>query len=218
MRPFTFINVAASADGKISDQKKRQIKISCEEDAERVDRLRASSDAIMVGIGTVLSDNPRLTVKNESLRSQRVADGKPSNPIRVVVDSRCRVPQTSHVLNDDARTILAVSEKAEKTRVEEISEMAEVIITGKERVNLSALSTRLFEIGIGKLMVEGGGTLNHSMLSEGLVDEIIVYYGNMIIGSGPSPVEGNSFDPPLRLELSEMEKIGNGVFVRWRCV
>lgn len=218
MRPFTFINIASSADGKISDQNRAQIKISCEEDAQRVDRLRASSDGIMVGIGTVLSDDPRLTVKSEELRRERVSNGKLPNPVRIIVDSTCRVPPDSQVLNDDASTILAVSERAEKRKIEEISQMADVIITGKERANLSALAARLFELGIGKLMVEGGGTLNHGMLSEDLVDEIMIYYGNVIIGDGPSPVDGNSFDPPLKLELREMEKIGEGILVRWRRV
>lgn len=218
MRPYTFINIAASADGKISDQKRKQVKISCEEDAQRVDRLRASSDAIMVGIGTVLSDDPRLTVKNEELRNERVAAGRPPNPIRVVVDSGCRVPQTSQVLKNDAQTIVAVSERAEKNKIEEISHMAEVVVTGKERVNLSGLAARLFEFGIGKLMVEGGGVLNHGLLSEGLVDEIMIYYGNEIIGDGPSPVDGRSFDPPIQLELKDIERVGEGVIVKWRCL
>lgn len=218
MRPFTFINIAASADGKISNQNRVQIKISCEEDARRVDRLRASSDGIMVGIGTVLSDNPLLTVKNEKLRQERTYQGKPSNPVRIVVDSTCRIPPDSQVLHNDARTIVAVSERAEKKRIEDISQRAEVVITGKEKVDLSALAVRLFELGIGKLMVEGGGTLNHGLLSKGLVDEIMIYYGRVIIGDGPSPVDGKSFNPPLKLELKGVERVGEGVVAKWRCL
>lgn len=218
MRPFTFINIAASADGKISNQDRVQIKISCEEDAKRVDRLRASSDGIMAGIGTVLSDNPRLTIKSEELRNERASYGKPPNPTRIIVDSMCRIPTGSQVLGDDAHTIVAVSERAEKKNIEEVSQVAEVMVTGKERVNLSALASRLFEWGIAKLMVEGGGTLNHGMLSEGLVDEIIIYYGNAVIGDGPSPVDGESFNPFLKLELKDVERIGKGVVAKWRCL
>lgn len=218
MRPFTFINIAASADGKISDQNRMQVKISCDEDATRVDRLRSSSDGIMVGIGTVLSDNPRLTVKSAKFRQERASHGKSPNPVRIIVDSTCRVPPDSQVLDDNAPTIVAVSERAEKRRIEKISSIAEVLITGKERVDLSALAARLFEMGIGKLMVEGGGTLNHGLLWEGLVDEIIVYYGSVIIGDGPTPVDGKSFTPPLELELKEVEKVGEGIVVKWRCL
>ncbi len=218
MRPFTFINIAASADGKISNQRKDQIKISGEEDAQRVDGLRASSDGIMVGIGTVLSDNPRLTVKTEELREERAVNSKSPNPTRIVVDSKCRVPPDFEVLNDEARTIVAVSERAEKKRIEEISHKADVMITGKERVDLSGLAARLFEMGVGKLMVEGGGKLNHGLLSQRLVDEVIIYYGNTIIGDGPTPVDGKSFDPPLQLELKGLERVGEGVVVKWRCL
>ncbi len=220
MKPFVFINIASSVDGKISDENRRQIKISCEEDFRRVDRLRAESDAIMVGIGTVLADNPRLTVKSEELRRWRIKQGKPENPIRVVVDSRCRIPLNAKVLNNDAKTIVAVSKLADKSKVEELKERAEVVCFGESRVDLVALMNYLYEIGIRKVMVEGGATLNYGLLREGLVDEIYVYYGNMIIGGAKAPtvVDGCSFSPPLELELISVEKIGKGVLTRWRVI
>ncbi|MDD3934298.1 MAG: dihydrofolate reductase family protein, partial [Methanoculleus sp.] len=75
MRPFVFVNVAMSADGKISTRERRQVRISGSGDFSRVDRIKAESDAIMVGIGTVLADNPSLTVKSPELRAERVAAG-----------------------------------------------------------------------------------------------------------------------------------------------
>ena len=92
MRPFIFINIAASLDGKISDENRKQLRISCKKDLERVDELRAESDAIMVGIGTILADDPSLTVKNSELRKLRVKKGRDENPTRIVVDSKCRIP------------------------------------------------------------------------------------------------------------------------------
>jgi len=217
MRPFIFINVAASADGKISNEKKEQVKISSQEDFERVDRLRASCDAIMVGIGTVLSDNPALTVKDEKLRKERVKRGLPANPVRIVVDSRCRIPVDAEILNDEAKTIVAVSELADSERVSEIGRRAEVIVTGEKKVNLRNLAEKLYEIGIRKLMVEGGGTLNSGLLHEGIVDEIYVYYGDILIGGkdSPTPIDGTSFNPPLKLKLVEMEMLGSGLLARW---
>ncbi len=218
MKPFVFINIAASVDGKISDESRRQLKISCEEDFKRVDRLRAESDAIMVGIGTVLADDPRLTVKSEELRRWRTDQGKPENPIRVVVDSRCRIPLNAKVLNEEARTIVAVSKLADRSKVEELRHKAEVVIFGESKVDLKALMGYLYEIGVRKVMVEGGATLNYGLLEEGLVDEIYVYYGSMIIGGAKAPtiVDGLSFNPPIELELISVEKLGRGVLTKWK--
>ncbi len=219
MKPFVFVNVAASIDGKISDERRVQLRISCEEDLRRVDELRASSDAVMVGIGTVLSDNPRLTVKSAELRTKRVEEGKGENPIRVVVDSRCRIPVDSEILNDDAETIVAVSERAEKGRVETIRKKAkaEVVVLGKELVDLKALMDYLWWRGIRKLMVEGGATLISSLFAENLVDEIYVYHAPMVIGGKNSPTvcDGKSLIPPRRLKLIDVSKVGEGVVTRW---
>ncbi len=220
MKPFVFINVASSVDGKISDESRRQLRISCEEDFRRVDELRAESDAVMVGIGTVLADDPRLTVKSEELRRWRVKRGLPENPIRVVVDSRCRIPPNARVLGGEAETIVAVSRVADRNRIERLRERAEVVVLGENRVDLVALMRYLHERGIRRVMVEGGATLNYGLLKEGLVDEIYVYYGNMIIGGAKAPtvVDGTSFDPPVELELISVERVGRGVLTKWRVV
>ncbi|MRR35450.1 2,5-diamino-6-(ribosylamino)-4(3H)-pyrimidinone 5'-phosphate reductase, partial [bacterium] len=91
-RPFVFINNAMSADGKISSVERRQVRISGREDLARVDRLRAESDAVMVGIGTVLADDPSLRVKSDLLRQTRQDRGQLENPQRIVADSRARTP------------------------------------------------------------------------------------------------------------------------------
>ncbi len=91
-RPFVFINAAMSADGKIATAERKQTRISGTLDLDRVDELRAASDAVMVGIGTVLSDNPSLTVKSEQRRDKRRAQGLPENSVRIVVDSAARTP------------------------------------------------------------------------------------------------------------------------------
>ncbi len=218
MKPFVFINIASSVDGKISDESRRQLKISCDEDFKRVDRLRAESDAIMVGIGTVLADDPRLTVKSEELRRWRVEQGRAENPIRVVVDSRCRIPLNAKILSDEAKTIVAVSKLADRNKIERLRQKADVVIFGENKVDLTALMKYLYEIGVRRVMVEGGATLNYGLLKEGLVDEIHVYYGNMIVGGAKAPtvVDGSSFNPPIELELISVEKLGRGVLTKWK--
>lgn len=220
MKPFVFINIAASIDGKISDESRRQVRISCEEDMRRVDALRASSDAIMVGIGTVLSDDPRLTVKSEELRKKRIEKGVDANPIRVVVDSRCRIPPDAKVLNSEAKTIVAVSKAANPDKIDEIRKKADVVVLGDKKVDLRALMEYLHSIGVRKLMVEGGATLNYGLLKEELVDEIYVYYGSIVIGGANSPtiVDGISFSPPVRLELMEVSKLGRGILAKWKVI
>jgi len=218
MRPHVLINVAASVDGKISDESRRQIRISCKEDMERVDRLRAESDAIMVGIGTVLADDPKLTVKSKALREERSRAGRTPNPLRVVVDSKARLPLDAKVLDGEAETLVAVSESADREKLNSLKKKAETFVAGKDKVDLRALLEYLYSLGVKRLMVEGGARLNHALISERLVDEIIVYYGNMIIGDGPTIADGTSFKPPVSLELVEIKKLGKGVLAVWKCI
>jgi 2,5-diamino-6-(ribosylamino)-4(3H)-pyrimidinone 5'-phosphate reductase len=216
MRPYVFVNIAASLDGKISDESRKQVRISCEEDLKIVDTLRAESDSIMVGIGTVIADDPRLTVKDASLRKERVKAGKPANPLRVVVDSRCRVPLNSKVLNDEARTLIAVSRIAPEEKVRKVKKVAEVAVFGEERVELPALLEYLYSKGVRRLMVEGGGTLISSLISENLVDEMRIYYGPLFIGGRNSPTvcDGKSFLKKCIIE--KIERIGEGFAVTVR--
>lgn len=213
MRPHVFINVASSLDGKISDETRKQLRISCKEDMERVDRLRAEADAIMVGIGTVLSDDPRLNIKSKELRDLRLLNGKPENPIKVVVDSKCRIPENAKVLEGDV--IVAVSKLADKSKVEKISKKAKIVIFGEERVDLKSLMEYLYNTGIRKLMVEGGGTLISSLLHQSLVDEIFIYYAPIIIGGANSPTicDGSSFEVPKRINIVSVERLGEGLLV-----
>lgn len=207
-RPFVFINAAMSADGKISTYERRQIRISSDADMRRVDELRAGADAIMVGIGTVLADNPGLTVKFGN-----------GNPIRIVVDSMARTPVNAEAITrKGGPTIIAVSKSAPNKRVNALRERVDIIVAGDERVSLPELLGELKSKGINRLMVEGGATLNWGLISKGLVDEIYVYMGNMIIGGEDAPtlVDGLGLKEPMKLELLNIERMDEGVLVKWR--
>lgn len=219
--PFIFINSAMSADGKISTRKRKQVRISGAFDFERVDILKASSDAVMVGIGTVLSDDPSLTVKSDERKRQRIESGKEENPVRIVVDSHARTPLDADVLKKgQGERIIAVSDAAPAERVAKLSQYAKIITAGSGQVDLIKLMGILKDMGIERVMVEGGATLNWALVEAGLVDEIYTFVGNIIIGgtTAPTLADGHGFgerDEVCELRLIDTEMIEEGVLLRW---
>lgn len=212
MRPYVILNAAMTLDGKIAT-KTGSSEISGEEDLRRVHELRRECDAIMVGINTVLADDPRLTV-------HRVDAEEGDNPLRVVVDSRARTPLDFRVLNDEAPTVIGVSERAPASRVNELRKRAEVVVAGKDRVDLHMLLERLHEMGVRRLMLEGGSTLNFSMLTEGLVDEVRVCIAPMIAGGREARtlVDGEGIDDmsdAIKLELERFYTLGEDIIVEY---
>jgi len=218
-RPFIFINAAMSADGKIAPIERKQTRISGSLDFDRMDELRATSDAIMVGIGTVLSDNPSLTVKSAARREKRRVQGLDENPVRIIVDSMARTPVDADIFKKGTgRKIIAVSKSAPKEKVKELSKAAQIIVAGEKTIDLEKLVVELKSQGINRLMVEGGATLNWGLISAGLVDEIYACIGNIIIGgrTAPTLVDGEGFSGEFcKLELLSCEKMGEGVIIRW---
>lgn len=208
-----------SADGKISSIDHKQVRISGQEDMARVDALRSDSDAVMVGVGTVLADDPGLRVKSDMLQKLRIEGGKTKNPLRVVADSLARTPPKAKVLGPGC--IIAVSQSAPSDRVMNLSKMCKIVRCGSSRVDLHNLMSILYEMGVRRLMVEGGATLNWSLIQSGLVDEIYVYIGGLIIGGTISPtlVDGPGFigDFP-QLNLTDVKPLDTGVLLKWSVI
>jgi len=221
-RPFTFINSAMSADGKISTKKRKQVKISGKADFDRVDELRAGADAVMVGIGTVLADDPSLTVKSDERHKRRMAKGLDENPARIVVDSAARITLTADVFNKGTgKRIVVVSRSAPSDKVKALKSVAEVIVAGEKQVDLAEMARELKKRGINRLMVEGGATLNWAMARAGLVDEISTFVGNILIGGKDSPtfMDGEGIAEraeAIELELKKIEPVDEGIVLTWR--
>ncbi len=170
--PRVILNAAMTLDGKIATRE-GDSQISSPEDLDRTHRLRARVDAIMVGIGTVLVDDPLLTARR--------VDGE--NPVRIVVDSEAKTPSDSRVLDGSAPTIVCVSERAEEPDVERLRSLgAQVVVTGRERVDLRSLMDILEGEGIDEILLEGGSDLNWSMLNSNLVDEVRIAVKDSIVG------------------------------------
>ena len=212
------VNAAVSADGKLSSRRREQVTISGEADFARVDRLRAEADAVMVGVGTVLADDPSLLRHDEAHR-RSIPETAAVPPARVVADSRCRTPTDAAILDGDRVTYLLTSEAAPDDRREALeSAGATLVVAGEHRVDLPVAFEELAAEGVDQLMVEGGGELIFSLFEAGLVDECSVFVGTILIGGREAPTladgEGFVTDFP-ELTLEDVERLDDGVVLQW---
>lgn len=222
-RPYVTLNVAMTADGKTDTVARRGAAISSPQDLERVDRLRATHDAIMVGGKTLLGDDPRLTVKSAALRAERLARGAPENPIKVGVVTRADLKLDGRFLTvGPARRMIFTTSQTSATQIEKLRECgAEVIVAGERRVDLPMVLRHLKRDGVERLMVEGGGTLNFELLRLGGVDEINIYLAPLILGGTNSPTLADGIglprDQAIRLQLKNVEpQSDGGILLRYQ--
>ncbi|ERH10973.1 MAG: 2,5-diamino-6-(5-phosphoribosylamino)pyrimidin-4(3H)-one reductase [halophilic archaeon J07HX64] len=213
------VNAAMSADGKLSSREREQIAISGPRDFDRVDALRADSDAVMVGVGTVLADDPSLTVDSERRRAERQARGDPADPARVVADSKLRTPPDAGVLSGAAETVLLAGADAPAERATRLETAgATVVRTGAEQTDLSAGLDALEDRGFDQVMVEGGGELIYSLFAAALVDRLSVYVGSLVIGGRDAPTlaDGDGFRSDFpELRLDGVDQVDDGVLLEY---
>jgi len=191
--PFVGVKVAMSLDGKIATKTGESHWITGEKARQFVHRMRDHSDVIMVGIETVLKDNPRLTTRFEG--------GGGRDPVRVVVDSTARLPLDAKVVESSstAPTILAVTEEAPEDKCRALGERGVEVLhlpARKGRVDLHALLKKLAEKELSTILVEGGGTLNYSLLEDSLIDKLYIFIAPLLIGgkNSPTPFSGAGID------------------------
>ena len=213
-KPFVIMKTAMSMDGKIATSSGKSKWITSQDSRRIVHQIRDEVDAIMVGIGTVMRDDPSLTT--------RLPDGNGRDPVRVILDSRGRIWPEAKILHLDspARTIIAVTSQASQEKIDQLREQAEVLVVSEQngRVSLQSLMRELGEMEIMSLLLEGGAEVNASALKEGIVDKVMVFIAPKLIGGveAPGPVGGSGID-----ELSEavpltdisLERIGEDILI-----
>ena len=204
MKPKVIVNVAMSADGKLALPDRTEVKISGEEDFKRVHELRNRVDAILVGVGTVLADDPKLTVKERFVEE---AD----HPLKVVLDSNGRTPEDAQLFDKGESLIITT---------EDIDREGWIRCGEDGRVDLNILMKELSKRGVEELLVEGGGEVISSFFKEGLVDEFKVYVGSLVIGGkdAPTPVDGDGaddIDGLINLKLVDYELMDDGILLNY---
>jgi 2,5-diamino-6-(ribosylamino)-4(3H)-pyrimidinone 5'-phosphate reductase len=215
-RPFVFINVAMTADGKIDTFQRRGAAISSRRDKDRVDLLRADADAVMVGGKTLLEEDPKLTVKSEVLREARVGRGLSPNPVKVGIVTQATIKADSEFLSaGPADIVIFTTSRTSKKYISLLtSRQVDVYVDQDRRVNLQNALATLKELGINRLMVEGGSTLNFELMRLGLVDEVTAYVAPMIFGGGSAPTlaagSGLERSAAIPLKLLDAEKWDDG--------
>ncbi|PSP99531.1 2,5-diamino-6-(ribosylamino)-4(3H)-pyrimidinone 5'-phosphate reductase [Halobacteriales archaeon QS_4_70_19] len=215
------VNAATSVDGKLSTRRREQVRISGDEDFARVDRLRAEADAVCVGVGTVLADDPSLVRHDEAHR--RAERGTDEPPARVVVDSRGRTPPDAAILDGDPTTYVLVSDALADDRERVLLAAGATVVRagsedGSDRVDLAMGLDALEERGVHRLVVEGGGELLFSLFAADLVDRLTVYVGSLVVGGRDAPTlaDGEGFVDDFRaLSLESVERLDDGVVLSY---
>lgn len=220
-RPFVVLSVAVSVDGYIDDAGPERLLLSNAADFDRVDQVRASSDAILVGAETVRRDNPRLIVRAAHRRAARVAAGRPAYPRKVTVTASGDLDSAAafwHYGTEEQRPLVyTTGTGAEKLAVP--ADLAEVVVLG-EGLDFGALLDDLGGRGIDRLMVEGGSRIHTAFLSAGLADELHLAIGPTLVGDPRAPrfLEPAAFPggSTRRMRLLDITRLGDVALLRYR--
>ncbi len=206
--PFITIKYAQSLDGRIATSQGASRWISSEQSRKFAHRLRARHDAIMIGIGTVMADDPQLTV--------RLVKGR--DPLRIILDNNLRIPLHSQVLQGEGETIIATLDAHDTKKVEAIQRQGKEVLRVEKgadgRVQLRSLLKTLAENGISSILVEGGREVITALLREGLANRMVVITAPLILGKG---VEGvgdlgiTDIGKAIRPSSWEIKRIGGDI-------
>ena len=210
--PFVILKAAATLDGRIATRDGESKWISSEASRRLVHQLRNEVDAVVVGVGTVLRDDPLLTA--------RIRGGR--DPVRIILDSRLRIPEDARVIGtSSSRTLIATTPLAPKDKIERLDKAgAQVLLIESKngRVDLRAFLSKMGEMGMMSVLVEGGGRVNGAFLDEGLVDKLLLFLSPRLMGDPQSPgiFQGKGFEhlkDSISVKDVKVKRIGEDILV-----
>ncbi|MFG2002105.1 RibD family protein [Spirillospora sp. NPDC048911] len=218
-RPYVLLSAAISVDGFLDDATDERLLLSNAEDFDRVDQVRAESDAIMIGAGTIRADNPRLLVNSPERRAAREAQGLPTFPLKVTITNTGDLDSEAKFWHHGGEKIVycpaSVTDKVKHT----LGDLATVAAAGDSTVDLGVLLDDLGSRGVRQLMVEGGSSVHTQFLTAGLADEIHLAVAPFFVGDSRAPrlVGDGDFvnNASRRMAVAESRMIGDVVLIRY---
>jgi 5-amino-6-(5-phosphoribosylamino)uracil reductase len=209
MRPYVILSCAMSLDGYIDDRSADRLILSNEADLDRVDDLRATCDAILVGAGTVRADNPRLLVRSARRQAERVAAGRSSSPVKVTLTGSGNLhPTAAFFTAGEVPKLVYATSAAAAARV---PAAASTVVAA----DLPAVLADLHHRGVHRLLVEGGTSVLTTFLASGFADELHLAVAPLLVGGGARFVDPARF-PPGRLDLTKAESLGDMAVLVYR--
>jgi 5-amino-6-(5-phosphoribosylamino)uracil reductase len=219
-RPYTLLSCGMSLDGYLDSADDERLILSNEADLDRVDDVRAGCDAILVGAATVRNDDPRLLVRGAGRREERIARGQKPSPVKVTVTGRGDLDPTSRFFTTgESEKLVYCASQAVRRAIRRFGALATVVDGGGPRVSMRDLGADLVDRGVGRLMVEGGGTLHTQFLADDLADELQLVVAPFFVGDSRARrfVDDGPF--PFRAghpaTLAEVRRIGEVVLLRY---
>lgn len=216
-RPFVLLSVAMSIDGCIDDATGQRLLLSSPEDFSRVDEVRGSCDAILIGANTIRKDNPRLIV-SDARRAERVARGLPEYPTKVTITKSGLDPALKFFTTGGDRVVYCPASARED--ISKVLGTAATIVGLKDTSDFSLILDDLGRRGISRLMVEGGTTIHTQFLSQNLADELHLAIAPFFVGQSGAPkfVSNAAYpqDKDHRMTLTEVRQVGDIAFARYR--
>ncbi|MEV6028998.1 dihydrofolate reductase family protein [Streptomyces sp. NPDC052036] len=215
-QPYVLLSAAVSLDGSLDDTGPERLLLSGPEDFDRVDEVRAGSDAILVGAGTLRTDNPRLLVYSEERRAARVRAGRPEYPLKVVVSASGDLDPEALFWHTGGAKALYTTDKGAERLSGLLPADVDVVALGPD-VEWRAVLAHLGDVkGVGRLMVEGGGQVHTQLLQQGLADELQLVLAPLVVGQPDAPrMFGPGAYPPGRMRLLETRPVGDVVLMRY---
>jgi 5-amino-6-(5-phosphoribosylamino)uracil reductase len=217
-RPYILLSCAMSLDGYIDDRTDQPLRLSNEADADRVDALRASCDAILVGAATIRADDPVLMLRSQGRRDARAAARLAPDPVRVVISGSGDLDPGARLFATGGDRIVYVASHALARAKERLSGIAEIVDAG-EPLELGRVLADLAAHGVGRLLVEGGGRTHTHFLVAGLADELQLAIAPFFIGDSAAPrfvADGRfPWNPAHRARLAEITRAGDMAVLRY---